>query len=250
MTSAPNHRVRSQGAYRRYARVYDRVWRGAPHARFVDLCLEAAGPAGRARQVVVAACGTATAALEFARRGHRVVGFDLSPTMLAEAMAKRRASGLAVDLLVADLRAVPLADGCADLVVALNSDINYLLDHDEVVAALRHLGRVAGRGGIVIVEPLSDRFLHQGFEPGRHLAADDFRLDATYEVRGDLLVEHVRWAVGGVEEAETYLQRYLDDATLSELFRAAGLRVLERRPMYPAIPDEPARGRVLWVAAP
>jgi hypothetical protein len=32
------------------------------------------------------------------------------------------------------------------------------------------------------------------------------------------------------------------------LLRAAGLELLERRPMWPAIPAEPARGRTLWVA--
>jgi hypothetical protein len=31
---------------------------------------------------------------------------------------------------------------------------------------------------------------------------------------------------------------------------AAGLELLERRSMWPAIAAEPARGRVLWVARP
>ena len=34
------------GAYRRYALVYDLVWRAAPYDRFVDLCLEAAAAHG------------------------------------------------------------------------------------------------------------------------------------------------------------------------------------------------------------
>jgi len=77
------------GAYRRYALVYDLVWRAAPYDRFVDLCLEAAAAHGTGvRRVLVAACGTGNAALELAGRGLDVAGFDLSPAMVAMAAAK------------------------------------------------------------------------------------------------------------------------------------------------------------------
>ena len=77
------------GAYRRYALVYDLVWRAAPYDRFVDLCLEAAAAQGTAvRRVLVAACGTGNAAVELAGRGYEVTGFDLSLPMLSVAAAK------------------------------------------------------------------------------------------------------------------------------------------------------------------
>jgi hypothetical protein len=142
---------------------------------------------------------------------------------------------------------VPVRSGWADLVVVLNASLNYLLDPGEVVAALRELGRVAGPSGTVVVEPLSPRFVHEGWEPGRHLERDGLRLDATYELQGDLVVERLRWSLGGVAEAETYRQRLYPDAELEALVAAAGLRLVGRRPMWPAIPAEPARGRVLWV---
>jgi hypothetical protein len=102
----------------------------------------------------------------------------------------------------------------------------------------------------VVVEPLSARFVHEGWEPGRHLDRDGLRLDAGYEVDGDLVTERLRWTVGGVTEAETYRQRLYPDPVLEALVGAAGLRLVERRPMWPAIPAEPARGRTLWVARP
>jgi SAM-dependent methyltransferase len=236
------------GAYGRYALVYDLVWRAAPYDRFVDLCLEAATAQGtNVRRVVVAACGTGNAAIELAGRGLRVTGFDLSPAMLARAAVKARAAGLRVGLVLGDLRAVPLRDGCADLVLALNSSLNYLLDPAEVEAALRHLGRVAAPGGTVVVEPLSARFVYDGWEPGRHVDRDGLRLDASYALEGDLLVERLRWSLGGVEETETYRQRFYSDTQVEALLGAAGLRLAERRPMWPTIPTEPARGRTLWI---
>ena len=240
------------GAYRRYALVYDLVWGAAPYDRFVDLCLEAAAAHGTAvRRVLVAACGTGNAALELAGRGLEVAGFDLSPAMVAVAAAKPRPpGGSGPRLVVGDLRAVPVRDGWADLVLALNASINYLLEPAEVVAALAHLARTAAPGGTVVVEPLSPRFVHEGWEPGRHVERDGLRLDASYELEGDLVVERLRWSLGGVEEAETYRQRLYTDAQLTELLEAAGLELAERRPMWPAIPDQPARGRTLWVARP
>ena len=238
------------GAYRRYADVYDLVWRDAPYDRFVDLCLEAAAAQGTAvRRVLVAACGTGSAAVELAGRGLEVAGFDLSPTMLAVAAAKR-GRGHRPALVVGDLRAVPVRDGWADLVTVLNASLNYLLDPDEVAAALAELGRVTAPGGTVVVEPLSARFVHEGWEPGRHLDRDGLRLDASYQVDGDLVTERLRWTLGGVTEAETYRQRLYPDDRLEALIEAAGLRLVERRPMWPAIAAEPARGRTLWVARP
>ena len=237
------------GAYRAYAGIYDRLWSRAPYHRFVDLCLEDP-PAGArpVRRVMVAACGTASAAVEFARRGYRVTGFDLSATMLAVATAKCQAAGVRVGLVRADLLAVPFADASADLIVVLNTSINYLLERDEVVAALGHLARVAGPGGTVVVEPLSPRYLHAGVEANRHVDADGLRFDAAYTLHGDLLAERLRWVAGDDEAAETYWQRFYGDDDLDGMFATAGLDVAARRAMYPAIPDAPARGRVLWVA--
>jgi SAM-dependent methyltransferase len=239
------------GAYRRYAFVYDLVWREAPYDRFVDLCLEAAAAQGTAvRRVLVAACGTGNAAVELAGRGYEVTGLDLSLDMLAVAAAKPWPGGSGPRLVAGDLRALPVRDGWADLVLVLNASINYLLEPDEVVAALAYLGRAAAPGGTVVVEPLSPRFVHEGWEPGRHVDRDELRLDASYEVEGDLLVERLRWSLGGAEEAETYRQRLYSEPELDALIRAAGLRLAERRPMWPAIPAQPARGRTLWVARP
>jgi SAM-dependent methyltransferase len=237
------------GAYARYAEIYDRLWSRAPYGRFVDLCLEAVPPDARPpRRVLVAACGTANAAIEFARRGHPVAGFDLSAAMLSAAAAKRRAGAVPVGLVRADLRAVPFASASADLIVLLNTGVNYLLRPAEVVAALRQLARVAGPGGTLVVEPLSPRYLHAGVESNRHLDDGDLRFDAAYTLHGELVAERLRWRVGDVEVAETYWQRFYGDDDLAGMFASAGLAVRDRRPMYPAIPEEPARGRVLWVA--
>ena len=239
------------GAYRRYALVYDLVWAAAPYDRFVDLCLEAAAAQGTTvRRVLVAACGTGNAAVELARRGYEVTGFDLSLDMLAVAAAKPWPGDQPPRLVAGDLtvRAPGRRLG--------RPGPGPQRQHQLPARARGGGGRPRppgphGRpGGTVVVEPLSPRFVHQGWAPGRHLDRDGLRLDASYEVSGDLLAERLRWSLGGVEEAETYRQRLYSEAELEALLAAAGLELAERRPMWPAIPDQPARGRTLWVARP
>jgi SAM-dependent methyltransferase len=239
------------GAYRQYADVFDLVWRGAPYHRFADLCLYAADRAGvGVKSVVDAACGTGNLLMEFAARGYLAAGFDLSDGMIEHGVAKSRAAGLDLRLAVGDLRSAPLADGCADLVVSLNTSINYLLEPDEVVTALAHLRRIAAPGGAVIVEPLSARAAHRGDAPGDHIRQGSFRLDERQEVNGDLVLEHLEWSIDGVHWTESYAQRYYDDERLQALLLAAGLTLVERLPMHPFIATDPARGRMFWVARP
>jgi SAM-dependent methyltransferase len=248
---APSTTGSRAGAYRRYADVYDLVWRAAPYDQFADLCLGAATRAAvRPERIVDAACGTCNLVMEFASRGYRAVGFDLSDSMLERAVAKRRATRLDFDVALGDLRAAPLADGSADLALSLNASLNYLLETDEVVAALSHLRRITAPDGVVVVEPLAARFIHQGYDPGRHVRDGGFQMDATHELHGDLLVERLEWTVDGIEGAESYCQRYYDDEQFEAMIGAAGLVVVERLPMYPFIEAEPARGRMLWVALP
>jgi SAM-dependent methyltransferase len=82
--------------------------------------LHALGPPGRLAglDVVELGCGTAYFSAWLARRGARPIGVDLTPAQLATARRCQRAGGPVFPLVEADAAQVPLADGCADLVVS------------------------------------------------------------------------------------------------------------------------------------
>jgi SAM-dependent methyltransferase len=89
---------------------------GAP-----ELLLEAPGwlGLGAGQLVLDAGCRDATHPIALARRyGCRVLGVDLVPTWLPNAMAEAAAAGLGakVALVQGDLEALPVADGACDLV--------------------------------------------------------------------------------------------------------------------------------------
>jgi SAM-dependent methyltransferase len=78
-------------------------------------------------------------------RGTRrhVIGVDLSPAMVRLAAARLDAC------MVADVRALPFADGCLGGVVAFHSLIH--LPRDGLASALDEIRRVPPRGGCVLV---------------------------------------------------------------------------------------------------
>jgi ubiquinone/menaquinone biosynthesis C-methylase UbiE len=117
-------------------------------ARILDL----AAPA-RGEVVADVGCGNGVYLAELARRGFagRVIGADLSFGMLRAARdALREARGAPTDgtaLVGADVAALPLRDGCADLTLAM-----HMLYHvPDRVAAVRELRRVTRPGGRVVV---------------------------------------------------------------------------------------------------
>jgi 2-polyprenyl-6-hydroxyphenyl methylase/3-demethylubiquinone-9 3-methyltransferase len=92
------------------------------------------------------ACGGGLMAPYVAARGYRHLGFDLS----ASAVGVARRHG--VHALRADARAIPLSDGCADVVVA-----GEVLEHvPDLRSAVAEVCRVLRPGGLLVVDTIAD----------------------------------------------------------------------------------------------
>ncbi|GAA1580244.1 class I SAM-dependent methyltransferase [Actinoplanes couchii] len=126
-----------------------------------DVVLDVGCGTGRALPALSAAVGP----------GGRVLGLDLTPDMLAAARAAGR--GDCADLVLADARRLPIADGAADVVFAAG-----LVHHlPDPVAGLRELARVTRPGGtLVIFQPLGRAQLAakhgRTLRPGEPLSAE------------------------------------------------------------------------------
>jgi SAM-dependent methyltransferase len=95
-------------------------------------------------------CGEGRLARHLRSEGHRVIGVDASPSLIAAA----RSADPAIHFVRADAAALPLADACADLSIAFMS----LQDVEAMPAAVREAARVLRRGGrfcMAIVHPLN-----------------------------------------------------------------------------------------------
>jgi SAM-dependent methyltransferase len=104
-----------------------------------------------------AACGTGRYADYLCGRGHRVVGVDNSPDMLARAR-DRVPSG---DFLLGDLHQLPLPDNCVDLVVS-----GLALSHVPTLApVIAEFARVLRPGGHLVISDAHHEIVIRGSVP-------------------------------------------------------------------------------------
>ncbi|MGH9017902.1 MAG: class I SAM-dependent methyltransferase [Acidimicrobiales bacterium] len=130
----------------RWARTpgHDAYW--AYRASFFEAVVPPPG-----RRTVEIGCGEGRVSRDLRDRGHRTVGVELSPTLVAAA------AGADPDgrYIRADAAALPLGDGVCDLVVAYNS----LMDIADMAPALSEAGRILVPGGrlcICVTHPTSN----------------------------------------------------------------------------------------------
>src|SRR4051794_20015136 len=130
-------------AYEDLAPAYDLLTAEYPHDRWLAALLALARAHGLdGRDVLDVACGTGKSFLPLLARGHRVVGCDISPAMLA--LAAEKAPD--VRLLQADMRTLGRL-GTFDLVTCLDDALNYLLGPADVEAAFAGIRcNLASRG--------------------------------------------------------------------------------------------------------
>ena len=95
-------------------------------------------------------CGEGRVTRDLRAAGHRVVGVDQSPSMIAAA----READPDGEYAVADAAAMPFEDGAADLAIAFMS----LMDMDDMAGAVLEVARVLEPGGrfvVAVVHPIN-----------------------------------------------------------------------------------------------
>ncbi|SOD62225.1 Methyltransferase domain-containing protein [Streptomyces zhaozhouensis] len=119
--------------------------RDAWASRLAGWIPERAAPAA----VADVGCGTGSLSLLLAGAGHRVVGIDLAPRMVAAARAKCAAAGHRADFLVGDAARPPVREGRFDALLARHL-VWTLPDPEAALAAW--VARLRPGGTLVLVE--------------------------------------------------------------------------------------------------
>jgi SAM-dependent methyltransferase len=188
--------------------------------------LELVPPGGR--RTLDLGCGEGRVGAELARRGHRVVGVDSSPAMVAMARERHEA-------VVADAADLPFEDGSFDLVVAYMSVMNL----DDPEAGVREAARVLEPGGrfcSAVVHPIDGAGAFEG---------DEFVIRGSYFEPEVKLWESYR---DGIQM--TFWDRSLPFERMVSAHEAAGLvveAVREPRPSAEFIRANPVAERRLRV---
>ncbi len=180
---------------------HDSYWR---HHR--DQFLDLVPPPGRLTLDI--GCGEGRLARDLTKRGHHVVGVDVSPTMIEAA----RAQSPELEFVEADAADLPFEDGSADLAIAFMS----LMGFDDMNGAVAEAARVLEPGGrlvAAVVHPInSGHELDREHPEGRLVMAEDY-FDRR-RLRDEIEREGLRMTFEGVHWT---LQDYFDAFFAAEL---------------------------------
>jgi SAM-dependent methyltransferase len=139
---------------RDYADAYDSIYRSKDYDGEVDLIervLIRQGFAG-SRNLLDLGCGTGAHAIQLAKRGHRVVGVDRSPDMLAQARAKAAVErGLGLEFHEGNICKLDLHQQF-DAALMMFTVLGYLLNDSDSNAALASVRRHLALGGVFIFD--------------------------------------------------------------------------------------------------
>ncbi|MGH7076065.1 MAG: class I SAM-dependent DNA methyltransferase [Stellaceae bacterium] len=185
-------------------------------------------------------CGTGRHAVEFLKRGYRVLGVDVSPDMLARANELKAAEPPArrdrLEFGAADIRQLHL-DRRFDAVVALFHVMSYQTSNADLLSALRAARDHLAPGGVFLFDcwygpgVLSDpprvrvkRLAHEE-KPFLRLAEPVMRLnDNLVEVHYTYMARD--YSGPAPEFAETHIVRYFFLPELALALDASGLRLI------------------------
>jgi SAM-dependent methyltransferase len=143
------------------------------HETWIRPALDSLGPLAGLR-VLDFGCGHGMAAVVMARRGARVVAFDLSAGYLGEAARRALANGVTLDLVQADGERLPFADDSFDRIWG-----NAVLHHLDLGRAAREVRRVLRPGGMAVFcepwgeNPLLDWARRRLPYPGKERTRDE-----------------------------------------------------------------------------
>lgn len=233
-----------------YAAAYDSLYRDKDYPAECDLVeqvLRTYG-GGATRRILDIGCGTGGHSIPLAERGYQVEGVDRSEAMLGEARRKAQAAGVEARFALGDAATFRLEESF-DAALMLFAVLGYLVENEQLLAALRNVRRHLRADGLficdvwygpaVLRERPSQRVKVSPLDGGQLLRVATGELDmlhhvchVTYEVwrlKADRVASHTR---------ETHTMRYFFPQELRLLLGLAGFELL-RLGAFPEVERDP-----------
>lgn len=194
-------------------------------------------------------CGPGRHAVEFAKKGLAVTGYDLSAEYLAEAAARAKKAKAGLRLLRGDMRALKFK-GEFDAAVNLFTSFGYFLKFSDDMKTLKGVARALKPGGLFLVDVVSGDYVRAHFNPGPwHDMGDHYLLE---EVELGKDGTRCAWTTvskkTGLTGKRTFFTRLYNKRRLGAALRRAGLEPLRFWGGFGGQPLSPERNRLICLA--
>ncbi len=118
-----------------------------PESRILDLC-----------------CGTGRHTIPLAQHGYKMIGQDLSETLLSSAQNNAEAAGVQVVWIHSDMRHIPFEHEC-DAIINVFTSFGYLENEQEDQHVLQQVYKALKPGGLFLLETIPQTRFVRSFTP-------------------------------------------------------------------------------------
>lgn len=148
-------------------------------------------PLRKGDSVLDVGCGTGEHCLALAEAGCRVIGIDLSQTMIDRAKAKAKAGGLPAEFFCQDMRAIHLTSRF-DAVFNLFGTFGYFETDEENQQVLTQMRKAMKNGGWYVLDCVSPAFVRRGFVPYIEREASGVTMIEKRRIEGERLEKEIQ----------------------------------------------------------
>ena len=173
-------------------------------------------------------CGPGRHAVEFAKKGLAVTGYDFSGEYLAEAAARAKKKGVCLRLVRGDMRRLKFR-GEFDAAVNLFTSFGYFLEFSDDVRTLKGVAAALKPGGLFLVDVINGDYLSANFTARDWRDMGGYYLLEERENDGDGIRQawtRVEKKTGSTRRREFFTRLY-GRSRLSAALRKAGLKPLK-----------------------
>lgn len=235
------------GAYGEFAGIYDLLMDDFDYPAWADYYFTLLAEAGvQVHSLCDCACGTGAMSLQFAERGIKVTGADISREMLELAAEKARQRGVQAQFVCQDMTCLQLPKP-VDAIVCACDGVNYLTTDKRVRAFFDAAHRALRSGGALAFDVSSAYKIRHVL--GNHFFGEE-RDEVAYlwqnELRDDVVYMDLTFFIREEGEiyrrfTETHRQRAHETENIVRLLKEAGfsqIRVFGDRTHEPPKPEE------------
>lgn len=194
-------------------------------------------------------CGPGRHAVEFAKKGLAVTGYDFSAEYLKEAAERAKKKKVTLRLLRGDMRRLKFS-GEFDAAVNLFTSFGYFQRLSDDIKTLKGVARALKPGGLFLLDIVHGEFLRENFRARDwHDMGSYFHLEERADNRDGIFNTWTRITKnGGRIQRKTFFSRLYDKRRMSAALKKAGLKPLKFWGSFRGLPLSPKTNRLIVLA--